>query len=184
MEKEILQVQMLGGFSLVYQGKILVFERNYTSKSMQLLQILFLHLGNGIPKEQLLDELYSRDDVENRNGSLNNTIFRLRRQLEAAGLPEGKYFSLKDGIYRWDPVISVETDLSLFEKKLEESREETDEEKKVELMHWKSSDTIKLFQKAQKNHENSIDERDNERVYLLYLMKMEVIFPENREPGG
>ena len=134
MEKEILQVQMLGGFSLVYQGKTRVFERNYTSKSMQLLQILFLHLGNGIPKEQLLDELYSRDDVENRNGSLNNTIFRLRRQLEAAGLPEGKYFSLKDGIYRWDPVISVETDLSLFEKKLEESREETDEEKKVELL--------------------------------------------------
>ena len=74
MEKEILQVQMLGGFSLVYQGKTLVFDRNYTSKSTQLLQILFLHLENGIPKEQLLDELYSRDDVENRNGSLNNTI--------------------------------------------------------------------------------------------------------------
>ena len=51
-------------------------------------------------------------------------------------------------------------------------------------MHWKPSDTIKLFQKAQKNPENSIDERDNERVYLLYLMKMEVIFPENREPDG
>ena len=33
MEKEILQVQMLGGFSLVYQGKTLVFDRNYTSKS-------------------------------------------------------------------------------------------------------------------------------------------------------
>ena len=111
-----------------------MFEENYTSKSMQLLQILFLHLENGIPKEQLLAELYSRDDVENRNGSLNNTIFRLRRQLEAAGLPKGKYFSLKDGIYRWDPVISVETDLSLFEKKLEESREETDEEKKAELL--------------------------------------------------
>ena len=92
MEKEILQVQMLGGFSLVYQGKTLVFDRNYTSKSTQLLQILFLHLENGIPKEQLLDELYSRDDVENRNGSLNNTIFRLRRQLEAAGLPKRKIF--------------------------------------------------------------------------------------------
>ena len=50
MEKEILKVQMLGGFSLVYQGKTLVFERNYTSKSMQLLQLLFLHLENGIEK--------------------------------------------------------------------------------------------------------------------------------------
>lgn len=95
MEKEILQVRMLGGFSMVYQEKTLVFDRNYISKSTQLLQILFLHLEKGIAKERLLEELYGRDDVENRNGSLNNTIFRLRKQLEAAGLPEGKYFYLK-----------------------------------------------------------------------------------------
>ena len=44
MEKEILQVRMLGGFSMVYQEKTLVFDRNYISKSTQLLQILFLHL--------------------------------------------------------------------------------------------------------------------------------------------
>ena len=124
MEKEILQVRMLGGFSMVYQEKTLVFDRNYISKSTQLLQILFLHLEKGIAKERLLEELYGRDDVENRNGSLNNTIFRLRKQLEAAGLPEGKYFYLKKGIYYWDSVIPVETDLSVFEKKLEESRKE------------------------------------------------------------
>lgn len=134
MEKEILQVRMLGGFSMVYQEKTLVFDRNYISKSTQLLQILFLHLEKGIAKERLLEELYGRDDVENRNGSLNNTIFRLRKQLEAAGLPEGKYFYLKKGIYYWDSVIPVETDLSVFEKKLEESRKETDEEKKTELL--------------------------------------------------
>ena len=43
MEKEILQVRMLGGFSMVYQEKTLVFDRNYISKSTQLLQILFLY---------------------------------------------------------------------------------------------------------------------------------------------
>ena len=134
MEKEILKVRMLGGFSMVYQEKTLVFDRNYISKSTQLLQILFLHLEKGIAKERLLEELYGRDDVENRNGSLNNTIFRLRKQLEAAGLPGSKYFYLKKGIYYWDSVIPVETDLSVFEKKLEESRKETDEEKKTELL--------------------------------------------------
>lgn len=119
---------------MVYQEKTLVFDRNYISKSTQLLQILFLHLEKGIAKERLLEELYGRDDVENRNGSLNNTIFRLRKQLEAAGLPEGKYFYLKKGIYYWDSAIPVETDLSVFEKKLEESRKETDEDKKTELL--------------------------------------------------
>ena len=33
MEKEILQVRMLGGFSMVYQEKTLVFDRNYISKA-------------------------------------------------------------------------------------------------------------------------------------------------------
>ena len=134
MEKEILQVQMLGGFSLVYQGKILVFERNYTSKSMQLLQLLFLHLENGIAKERLLAELYGREEVENPNGSLNNTIFRLRRQLEAAGLPKGKYFNLKAGVYRWNQEIPVETDVLAFERKWKESREEAEESRKMHLL--------------------------------------------------
>ena len=58
----------------------------------------------------------------------------MRKQLEAAGLPEGKYFYLKKGIYYWDSAIPVETDLSVFEKKLEESRKETDEDKKTELL--------------------------------------------------
>ena len=73
--------------------------------------------------------------MENRNGSLNNTIFRLRKQLEAAGLPEGKYFYLKKGIYYWDSVIPVETDLSVFEKKLEErQKRRPTKEKKTELL--------------------------------------------------
>ena len=132
MEKEILQVRMLGGFSMVYQEKTLVFDRNYISKSTQLLQILFLHLEKGIAKERLLEELYGRDDVENRNGSLNNTIFRLRKQLEAAGLPEGKYFYLKKGIYYWDSAIPVETDLSVLKKNWKKA-EKRPTKKKTEL---------------------------------------------------
>ena len=130
MDKEILQVRMLGGFSMVYQEKTLVFDRNYISKSTQLLQILFLHLEKGIAKERLLEELYGRDDVENRNGSLNNTIFRLRKQLEAAGLPEGKYFYLKKGIYYWDSAIPVETDLSVFEKNWKKAEKRPTKRKK------------------------------------------------------
>lgn len=115
---------------MVYQEKTLVFDRNYISKSTQLLQILFLHLEKGIAKERLLEELYGRDDVENRNGSLNNTIFRLRKQLEAAGLPEGKYFYLKKGIYYWDSAIPVETDLSVFEKNWKKAEKRPTKRKK------------------------------------------------------
>lgn len=92
--KNILKVRMLGGFTLEYKGKELVLDRNNVSKTTQLFQLLLLHTQDGgISKAALIDALYGRSDVENKNGSLNNTIFRLRKQLTAAGL---------DGGYRTD----------------------------------------------------------------------------------
>lgn len=89
MNQNILKVRMLGGFTLEYKGKELVLDRNNVSKTTQLFQLLLLHTQDGgISKVALIDALYGRSDVENKNGSLNNTIFRLRKQLTAAGLPE------------------------------------------------------------------------------------------------
>lgn len=80
--KNILKVRMLGGFTLEYKGKELVLDRNNVSKTTQLFQLLLLHTQDGgISKAALIDALYGRSDVENKNGSLNNTIFRLRKQL-------------------------------------------------------------------------------------------------------
>ena len=130
MEDHILHVQMLGGFSMEYNGKRLASEKNFTSKSSQLLQLLFLHMDDGIPKKVLLDALYGREEVENQNGSLNNTIFRLRRQLEALGLPESKYFNQKSGIYRWEKDIPTEVDIHCFEEKVTKARELSDEQER------------------------------------------------------
>lgn len=80
--KNILKVRMLGGFTLEYKGKELVLDRNNVSKTTQLFQLLLLHTQDGgISKAALIDALYGRSDVENKNVSLNNTIFRLRKQL-------------------------------------------------------------------------------------------------------
>ena len=40
------------------------------------------------------ESLYGREEVENLNASLNNTIFRLRRYLEDSPLPTGRYLVL------------------------------------------------------------------------------------------
>lgn len=102
--KNILKVRMLGGFTLEYKGKELVLDRNNVSKTTQLFQLLLLHTQDGgISKAALIDALYGRSDVENKNGSLNNTIFRLRKQLTAAGLPESSYININGGMCTWDP---------------------------------------------------------------------------------
>ena len=68
--KNILKVRMLGGFTLEYKGKELVLDRNNVSKTTQLFQLLLLHTQDGgISKAALIDALYGRSDVENKNAA-------------------------------------------------------------------------------------------------------------------
>lgn len=120
MGKNVLKVRMLGDFKIEYKGKELVLDRNNGSKTTQLFQILLLHTQDGgISKTALINALYGRTEVENKNGSLNNTIFRLRKQLKAIGLPESNYININAGMCTWDPNIQVEVDVCEFEKLVE-----------------------------------------------------------------
>ncbi|MDO4308464.1 MAG: BTAD domain-containing putative transcriptional regulator, partial [Eubacteriales bacterium] len=105
---------------------------NYASKSMQLLQMILLHSRDGISKKSLIDSLYGMEDVENKNGSLNNTIFRLRRQLRSAGLPECNYIVIQKGMCRWDDAIPVEVDCIRMEEYFEEGRQDADRNRKIQ----------------------------------------------------
>ena len=134
MERRILKIQMLGCFSLEYDGKELVLDRNKVSKTTQLFQLILLHSQDGgISKVALIEALYGRSDVENKNGSLNNTIFRLRKQLAAAGLPESSYIRINGGMCTWDPDIKVAVDVCEFKQTIEAARREKTKKNKMEI---------------------------------------------------
>ncbi|MCH4192372.1 MAG: hypothetical protein LKF52_08690 [Butyrivibrio sp.] len=124
-----LQVRMLGGFSILYDGKEIVPGRNMTSKFTQLLQIVWLHGENGISREQLIDALYGEEDFANISNSFNNLIYQMRKQMVRAGLPASDYVQKKGRIYVPDPEITVEVDAlqfrELFKQGLEAGSEET-----------------------------------------------------------
>ena len=64
MERRILKIQMLGCFSLEYDGKELVLDRNKVSKTTQLFQLILLHSQDrGISKVALIEALYGRSDI-------------------------------------------------------------------------------------------------------------------------
>ena len=96
-----LEVCMLGGFSVRYGGRPISFSKGGRFKSMSLLQLLLIHKKSGIAKDELMRCLYDWEAVSDRNNSLNSLIYRLKRQLIAAGLPEGEYVCLQNGICRW-----------------------------------------------------------------------------------
>ena len=132
MSSKILEANMLGGFSLSYGGKEIVLDRNAVSKTTQLLQILLLNVKEGISKSGLIDALYGREEVENKNNSLNNTIFRLRKQLKAAGLPQSNYIIIQSGMCTWDPEIPVKVDALEFEKMVHQGEAASNEEERAE----------------------------------------------------
>lgn len=135
MNQNILKVRMLGGFTLEYKGKELVLDRNNVSKTTQLFQLLLLHTQDGgISKAALIDALYGRTEVENKNGSLNNTLFRLRKQLKSAGLPESNYININGGMCTWDPEIAVWVDVCEFENLVALIRKEKRETDRLHLL--------------------------------------------------
>lgn len=141
MNQNILKVRMLGGFTLEYKGKELVLDRNNVSKTTQLFQLLLLHTQDGgISKAALIDALYGRTEVENKNGSLNNTLFRLRKQLKSAGLPESNYININGGMCTWNPEIAVWVDVCEFENLVALIRKEKRETDRLHLLMeaWKS----------------------------------------------
>lgn len=126
MTEKVLQVQMFGGFSMHYGGKILTMNKAGSSKSVRLLQMLLLSLEKGIAKNELIDNLYGwneKPDTANSNRNLNNLIYRLKGQLISCGLPEDEYVEINDGMCCFKSSISMELDTMRFEELIRQAQE-------------------------------------------------------------
>ena len=87
----VLQVQMLGVFNVKYGDKPLSLGRNTATKAMKLLQLLLYHLDKGITREELIENLYGREDITDTANNLRVTVHRLKKLLIDTGLPEHDY---------------------------------------------------------------------------------------------
>ena len=64
----IVQVRMLGGFSIRWKGELVHLERTNRTKVMQILQILLYMGENGATSEMLMEELFAyREDIWEKN---------------------------------------------------------------------------------------------------------------------
>lgn len=112
----VLSIEMLGGFTLTYEGKDVVLGRSTTTKFVQLLQIIWLQGKNGIAKENVVKALYEREKLNNISNSFNNLLYQMRRQMVRAGLPEGDYVCKKEGILMADDTVELQIDAVEFQR--------------------------------------------------------------------
>lgn len=125
MPEKTLWVQMLGGFAMHYGDEAVSLNKIGSSKSARLLQMLLLSLPAGLPKNELIDNLYGWNegaDVANRNKNLNNLIYRLKGQLASCGLPNEEYVELSDGMCCFKCSMPVEVDALKFEETVMEAQ--------------------------------------------------------------
>lgn len=125
-QERALRVQLLGGFAMYYGEEAVKMNKMGSSKSVRLLQMLLLTYPGGIPKNELIDNLYgwneSRSDTADRNRNLNNLIYRLKGQLLACGLPEEEYVELSEGKCFLKIDIPLEADVQIFEETVEKAK--------------------------------------------------------------
>lgn len=137
MATEVLYVRMFGGFTIYYGDKAVALNKAGSSKSVRLLQMLFLSPRGRISKNELIDNLYGwndeKVDTANRNKNLNNLIYRLRKQLIACGLPKDEYIELNERMCSFRSGIPLELDTRRFEELIERAKS-CDEEERISLL--------------------------------------------------
>lgn len=133
VKTEKLYVRMFGSFAASYGDETLTLGRQRDSKFGQLFQILMTRPGQWFGKGDVMGFLYGREEVEDPNASLNNTIFRLRKYLETSPLPPGDYLILNEGVMRFDGGIRAESDVWNFECAVREFEKVQDRHKKAEI---------------------------------------------------
>lgn len=129
---DAISVQMLGGFSLSYQGEEMVLGRNTTAKFVQLLQLIWLRGEKGISKKQIVQLLYEGDDLSNPNNSFNNLLFQMRKQMVAAGFPKMDYVIKVGKIYIPDPNVALKVDVQEFYSAISAARDAEDDNIRAE----------------------------------------------------
>jgi DNA-binding SARP family transcriptional activator len=122
---------MFGGLSINYDGRNVSIGKNKTAKYIQLLEIVWLSGGVGVPREQLISILYDREEQSNLSNSFNNLIYQLHKQIDKSGLPQHDYIVNKDGIFFGDDEVDIELDVVRFVSNVEKARGTEDEEEAI-----------------------------------------------------
>lgn len=111
---DVLKINMFGGLSVFYGDKVIVEHASRLNKPLELLALLILQQDKVLSNEQMMEELWGIDTLDNPVGALKTAIYSLRKILEQAS--DDDYIIMENGRYKWNKEIRMELDVSLFEE--------------------------------------------------------------------
>ena len=129
MKEKRLYVKLLGEFSVWYGDERVNMGRSSTGRPAQLFQLLMISPGYQISKEKLMTDLYKSGEFSNKNNSINNAIYRMRKMLMDAGVPGDEYIAIENGNCVWKSDIPVFVDAAEFKRLIDESSQAQGEDR-------------------------------------------------------
>lgn len=135
-ENGILQVRMLGGFSMSWNGERLAgVSKTKETQFVYLMQLLLHYLKEGVRREFLEEVLFGDREIDNIHNAMRSVVYNAKKKLQRAGLPGVPYIVQKKGVFYWTDQVAVSEDSARFEELIERAgRTEAPGEKLKDLL--------------------------------------------------
>lgn len=156
-----LRVRMFTAFYVEYDGAAVTMPRGGSTKIVQLFAMLLLAGEKGVPKRELISNIYgqAQDAGADLNQYVNNLIYRLKKWLASCGMTQASV-TLENGICCFRADFPIEVDVLEFQRRagaaLEAERPDRDR-LLAEAVGWYSGEFLPEFCTElwviQKNHE-------------------------------
>ena len=138
---DVLYVRMLGGFSVLWNGKLVAGgSKGSESQMSDLLQILLHDREHGVTRDRLEELLFEDRDMSNVHHALQSVIYNTKKKLVKAGLPPVNLIEQRHGVFFWTNELQVVEDAAEFERLVNEAEATEDRDEKLALYmdaaHW------------------------------------------------
>jgi predicted ATPase/DNA-binding SARP family transcriptional activator len=90
-KSDLVRIQLLGGFSIVFGNEPIPFERFRLRKARNLVKLLALSGNHRLHREQLMELLWPDGDPHSASNNLHQALFAARRALVLTGADPGLY---------------------------------------------------------------------------------------------
>ena len=127
-----LQINMLGGFSLQYNGKVIDYQKSRSHKLWLILEYLITFRDKEITQSELIELLWGDDFTENPANTLKTLLHRLRNMLdELKFAPSKEMIIYNRGVYAWNNKLNFVVDTDQFTSLCILGDEEEDVNRKI-----------------------------------------------------
>jgi DNA-binding SARP family transcriptional activator len=126
MQVDSIKAEMLGGFSVWVNGKVVVADAAKLTKPWQLFCYLLLHREKFVSNRKLISALWADDMLTDPANVLKNAVYSLRKELCGGESLTDSPVIYSTGGYRFDPGVELELDVSHFSDLCARANDATD----------------------------------------------------------